>query len=659
MSLQSPPADTRPPSRRRRLWAWLVIVPVIAGVLIGMPRLLAWRAWATARHQIGIGALGPAQEWLAWSRRFAPRNGTTDLLEAVCFRRLGEEQRWSQALQTAQQYGAAAWQIDQERRLGDLRWGRFHASPESEMLALISDGAAPEDAASSLVFGLLAQGQPAKAKEVLDVWATDFPGDAHVQFMYGVFCRWTGDFAQSESYYGSTLARQPRYELARAGLIELLEGQNRLREALQFNRELAAMAPSNASAKITLARLLRKSAQYSEARAVIAPLLSAPEPPAGLAIEMAQIEFESGNQREAAAWFEQANTEGPQPEEALRAAGSCFSLRGDSTRTDAIFQAIDSTRDRSLRFNDLQLQLAVNPGNQAAIHELQQLATAGPVPAGIGAPSPPTPAPAPASRASQLYSLHCSACHGTNGDGKGHAARHLFPRPRDFRTDRFRLASTANGAPTLEDLERVNRQGMPGTTMLAFEDFTDEEHRLLAGEVMRLVKEGVREEYARALQQEGEEIDEVDLGEVAQLATTPGELIAVPPIGPADPQTIAAGKDHYVEWSCTKCHGDDGTGPSDEPLYDDQGRPTVARDLVHDPMRGGPEDASLYLRLRLGMPGTPHPACPNVSERQLIELLHYCRCLAREPKRILTSHEQRLAATMRPQPAAIVSTKSP
>jgi len=634
-------------------------VLIIAGVLIGLPRLLAWRARETARCQIGIGALSPAQEWLAWSKRFAPHNGTTSLLEATCFRRLGEEQHWNQALQSAREFGADAWQIDQERRLGDLRWGRFQASPEAELSALLTEGAAPEDAASSVVFGLLTQGQPARAREALDVWASDLPDDAHVQFMYGIFYRWAGDFAQAESYYRGTLARQPRYELARAGLIELLEGQNRLREALELNRELVAMAPTNTSAKITLARLLRKSAQFSEARAIIAPLLSAPEPPAGLAIEMAQIEFESGNQEEAAAWFRRADTGGPLPEEALRAAGNCFSLQGDFNRADAIFQAIDFTRDRSLRFNDLQLQLAVNPGNQAAIHELQQLATTGPVSADIGAAAPPTPDPAPASRASQLYSLHCSACHGTNGDGKGHAARHLFPAPRDFRTERFRLASTANGVPALEDLERVTRQGMPGTTMLAFEDFTDEEQRLLAGEVMRLVKEGVREEYAQALRQAGEEIDEQDLREAAQLATTPGELIPVPPIGPADPEAISAGKNHYLEWGCTKCHGDDGTGPSDEPLYDDQGRPTVARDLVHDPMRGGPEDASLYLRLRLGMPGTPHPACPNVSEQQLIELLHYCRSLAREPKRVLTSHEQRLAATIRPQEAADSVAKGP
>ena len=48
------------------------------------------------------------------------------------------------------------------------------------------------------------------------------------------------------------------------------------------------------------------------------------------------------------------------------------------------------------------------------------------------------------------------------------AARHLFPRPRDFRTDRFRLVSTRNGIPTQDDLEAVIERGMPGTSMRSY-----------------------------------------------------------------------------------------------------------------------------------------------------------------------------------------------
>lgn len=66
-------------------------------------------------------------------------------------------------------------------------------------------------------------------------------------------------------------------------------------------------------------------------------------------------------------------------------------------------------------------------------------------------------------------------------------------------------------------------------------------------------------------------------------------------------------------------------------MFDDAGRPTVPRDLVHEPMKGGPSPEALYLRLRLGMPGTPHPAVASLTEQELIDLVHFCSSLAREP----------------------------
>lgn len=652
MSLPSPHATERKPRlTRRRVVAGAVIVLAIAAASICLPRVLAWRGRQTAQYEIGIGALSSAQDWLHWSKRFGSGIGPANLLEAACFRRLGDRERWRGALQAAERAGAASWRIELETRLGALRWGELGTAPEAEMAALIAEGVPPDDAAGSLVYGLLTRAQPEKAKEALGVWAADTPQDAQVDFMNGVYCRWSGDLAGAESYYRSAVARQPRHELARAALAALLEAQNRFEEALQAYAGLAAIAPANARAKIGTASMLRQLGRRDEARAAILPLLSEAEPPAGLAIEMAQIEFESGNQEEAARWFAQVNLDGVQSDEALRAAASCFALLGKQARADAVFARIDFLRSRPLRLNDLQLQLAVNSSNQGAARELQQLA-ASPGPSSTGEATPARSAldqdrPQEA-KAAELYTLHCSACHGENGDGNGRAARHLFPRPRDFRSERFRLASTVNGVPTPSDLETLTRQGMPGTTMRSFEDLTDQEHSLLAAEVMRLAREGVREQYVRFLRSEGDEVDERDVQEAVDLATTPGEAMPVPPIGPAGPRAVSSGKEAYLAWGCAKCHGDDGTGAAAEPLYDDQGRPTIARDLVHDLMRGGPSEASLYLRIRLGMPGTPHPACSNVPERELLDLVQFCRSLAREPRRLLTSHEQLLAASIRP-----------
>jgi hypothetical protein len=89
-------------------------------------------------------------------------------------------------------------------------------------------------------------------------------------------------------------------------------------------------------------------------------------------------------------------------------------------------------------------------------------------------------------------------------------------------------------------------------------------------------------------------------------------------------------------------------------MFDDEGRPTAPRDLVHEHMKGGPGGESLYRRIRLGMPGTPHPASPSLEEADLIALVHFCQSLSKEPKQQLTNYERGLRAARR-KPASHVA----
>jgi hypothetical protein len=66
-------------------------------------------------------------------------------------------------------------------------------------------------------------------------------------------------------------------------------------------------------------------------------------------------------------------------------------------------------------------------------------------------------------------------------------------------------------------------------------------------------------------------------------------------------------------------------------------------------MKGGGDGPSLYRRIRLGMPGTPHPASPSLSDEEAIALVHRCQSLSAEPKRRLTNHQRALQAA---RPAA-------
>lgn len=130
--------------------------------------------------------------------------------------------------------------------------------------------------------------------------------------------------------------------------------------------------------------------------------------------------------------------------------------------------------------------------------------------------------------------------------------------------------------------------------------------------------------------------------------TTPGETVVAPPIEPADAASIATGKELYVQHTCHSCHGQTGTGDDLTPLFDTRGQPAFPRDLVHDLFKGGNNAASIYLRIRLGMPGSPHPANILLTARQLIDLVRFCESLGREPKSNLSNYRRSIQASTRP-----------
>ena len=76
----------------------------------------------------------------------------------------------------------------------------------------------------------------------------------------------------------------------------------------------------------------------------------------------------------------------------------------------------------------------------------------------------------------KLYAKNCSQCHGEKGDGEGYAAPHLYPRPRNFTTGKFKIRTTPNGAlPTHQDLVNIIKRGMPYTSMPAWPNLSDQE----------------------------------------------------------------------------------------------------------------------------------------------------------------------------------------
>ncbi|MHC4398642.1 MAG: c-type cytochrome [Planctomycetota bacterium] len=645
------PTDQREPSRtRRRIVVGVVAVLALLALLVAGRGILAVLTRQMAVVRMEAWAVSKAQWWLAWSAWLDPDNSETSLMQAACFRHLEQIHRLNEALQMARHNEAPAARVQREAELCVIQWGASFEGMETQLSAMIEAGASPHDVLSAYALGFLRRGDFETAKTILDAWTADFPEEAHVAYMWGVYCERSREPDRAQAHFEDALAKQPRHELASAALAKLSEDRDRLDEALDQQIAFAARAPESLMAQVGLARVLRKTAHLDEARHVLESPASQPNPPPVVAVEVGQIELESGNYEEAERWWRLARLrQTSSSQDTMLAAATTFALLGKTTRAERLFQEVEDANNRSRRMYDLRVRLDVDPADAQATVELQSLVQASAA-ADLGVAErhtdEETRLDAPPASPEELYAQHCNVCHGADGSGNGRAARHLFPMPKDLRTGKFQLVSTRNGVPTMEDLDLVIRRGMPGTSMPSFDSLSNDQRRLLAGEVLRLNRNGVRQ-FVDMLRSKGEEIDEKEGEEIVDQLATPGEVVQIPSIGAADAGRIARGEKAYFELGCNKCHGADGAGAPDTPLFDDQGRPARARDLVHEPFKGGHEPDSVYLRIFVGMPGTPHPACWNVPEEQIVALVDFCRSLSREPKRGLTNHQRSVQATSR------------
>jgi mono/diheme cytochrome c family protein len=186
-----------------------------------------------------------------------------------------------------------------------------------------------------------------------------------------------------------------------------------------------------------------------------------------------------------------------------------------------------------------------------------------------------------------LYVKYCVQCHGEKGDGDGYATPHVFPRPRDFTTGKFKVRTTPNGAlPTHQDIINIIRRGMPYTSMPAWPGLSDSEVSDLAY-------------YLKTFSPDFA---------VAENVPKPMEFPSAPA---ATSESVELGRKAYEENGCLKCHGTlgRGDGPSASTLTDDLGYRIRAADLTQPwTFRGGPTREDIFRTMTTGLNGTPMPS---------------------------------------------------
>lgn len=279
-----------------------------------------------------------------------------------------------------------------------------------------------------------------------------------------------------------------------------------------------------------------------------------------------------------------------------------------------------------------------------------------------------------------LYRKHCVQCHGTSGDGMGPVSALLAPYPRDFRRGSFKFKSTPIGKkPTHADLVRTLENGLPGTAMPAFgtlklsQEFA-EDIDALAHYVRFLAIRGEVERRLIAAIVNEEDMTELPIQIASKIADSwvaaDSFSIKPPKMSPAttsaDQSTsIERGKAVFLNelTACSKCHGIAGNGKGISQDFDDWTKdwtiragidptkkaewkpmkklgalkPVIdsSRNLTLGVFRGGGAREDIYLRIVLGIEGSPMPAIaqkvddnPGITEEGIRDLVEYIYSLS-------------------------------
>jgi mono/diheme cytochrome c family protein len=230
----------------------------------------------------------------------------------------------------------------------------------------------------------------------------------------------------------------------------------------------------------------------------------------------------------------------------------------------------------------------------------------------------------------RLYAENCARCHGSRGTADGSTSPYLDPPARRFGEDKFMLTSTANGIPTDDDLMYVLRHGIPGTAMPPFERLSEAECRALVAHIRWLTRAGTYARlYQRAKKQEPDDTPDVaELSAAAAKQAIPGEVVQAPAELPApDDASLARGQKFFTAM-CATCHGPKGAGDGTQIMKKDNGEPTKPRDLARGIFKGGGEPERLYVRIAVGMPGTPMPGSTTLKPHEIGDLVNFVRSLS-------------------------------
>lgn len=240
----------------------------------------------------------------------------------------------------------------------------------------------------------------------------------------------------------------------------------------------------------------------------------------------------------------------------------------------------------------------------------------------------------------ETYTTECVGCHAERGDGAGSAARHLAPRPRNFRKGVFKFTSTEpGGKPLRRDLFRTVTQGLAGSSMPSFALLSEEKRWSVVEYVRYLALRGEFEELMLSLAVEEEELpDPIEIADIVRTRWSEGKARVVMPSAPEnanDAASIERGRALFLDAAranCAACHGAEGRGDgaSAGAYRDDWGYPIKPRDFTAGVFRSGASSADLWVTISAGIKGTPMGSFGGtLTAEEIWDLVHFVQFASR------------------------------
>lgn len=225
---------------------------------------------------------------------------------------------------------------------------------------------------------------------------------------------------------------------------------------------------------------------------------------------------------------------------------------------------------------------------------------------------PPSPRATQVALGELTYLATCAGCHGKLGRGDGAASADLNPKPANLTAGVFKFKSTPEGSfPSHEDLRRTLRQGVPGSSMPAWDLHAESELSAVIAYLM----------------------------ETADGSARDGRPVGTPPAPMAQLQSAEArerGKALYAT-NCAVCHGDDGRGdgPFAAMLADYRGEKLPPRNFREQPFKAGADPETVFRTISYGFEGTMMPGFANaLGEEQRWDLVAFVLSLPESAQRI-------------------------